>query len=149
MAKMKVRVKQAKDSKESIVKILLVVALIVLLGFSLLYIYNMHTSAKKLEQFNEKDAPKFTVVYIYSKTCPYCVEFTPIFEKFMTSSNLNNVVFEKFEKNDEKASEFMNKVKGFPTVLVLDNAKNVIDEGVGKMDFQNLANFVKRATSNA
>lgn len=133
------------DSSDHVVRTILMVALVVLVGFSFLYIFNITQSIKKLEAFY--DVNVFRVVYIYSDYCPYCTEFSPRFETVSKNSIYHNVTFESFEKSNPFAAKYLKYVTGFPSVLVIDPQNKLVDSLVGSSTVDDLKSFVERAIS--
>lgn len=135
-------------SNDRVVKIVMLIALISLVAFSVMYIVNIQSSTKKLEAFNN-NAPAARVVYVHSESCPHCVKFTPVFDEFAKKSSIPGVTFEKYEHRQEAAAGYLNYVAGFPTVLVFDSGSNLIDLQVGSADESRFAAFVTNAVATA
>jgi len=169
-----VRVKSGRSSSpqqfsnmNGTVKYILIFALVVLVGFTLLYIFNIQ-KARGQERFidQEQYAPKLmgtfpsmqqtpltssksgkrTVVYLYSKNCPYCQDFSPVFEEYSKSSAARSTgaQFASYEKSDPSAMMYMSAISGFPTVLVVDQNKQIVGTQVGSTGFSELKAFVER-----
>lgn len=148
---MKVNVKSAakKAMSNKSVKYVLIVALVVLVGFSLMYIYNIQNATKRLEAFHgsgSSEAP--TVLYLYSNSCPHCKSFEPTFNAVKGDNNMN-AHFSSMEKGEVAANKYMNNVSGFPTVLVIDSKDAVVDKLVGNVDEAKLRSFVESAIIKA
>jgi len=133
----------------SSIKYLLIFALVILLGFTLVYIYNIQrmTSLEKfattIEEEHSNGGSMMQVMYMYSENCPYCQDFSPVFEEYKRSANLPNVAFKAIEKSDPFAAKYMSQITGFPTVLVVDQAGSVIGSQVGSTSIEDLRSFVE------
>jgi thioredoxin-related protein len=122
----------------SFMRYILIAALVVLLGFSVLYIFNIQKTTK--EAF--ENVGKYQVVYIYSNTCGHCTRFTPTFNTYATSVTADNVTTASFEKSMPSAEPYMGYVSAFPTVLVLDAQGKLINSKMGNMSLAELQGFV-------
>ena len=141
---------------------ILIIALAALLVFTIVYVVNIHKMANKMEGFIEDASAKpantnagapgsYKLVYVYSKTCPHCVEFTPTFDEFTRQLSsqqplASKINVEKVERSDPSAAAYLKMVEGFPTVLLLkDNElKEMI---VGKTDLSTIKSFVEKNVS--
>lgn len=80
------------------------------------------------------------LVYLYMNGCGHCEKFTPEFEKF-ASKYKGSCKVSKYERGDKNAKKYIeeNDVKGFPTILLINNDKVIEFEGerteVGLLEF--------------
>jgi len=146
---------KGKGKGYNIVRYVLIVALVVLLAFTMVYIYNIHKMAVKLEKFTEIPKTKLTVVYIYSNSCGHCTKFSPIYDKvkqmdFTADARFANVevLMEPKIEKDEADPSYMEYIDAFPTVLIFKDGvfQKKIVGSVGKDD---LVNFIAANASNA
>ena len=140
---------------------ILIIALVALLVFTIVYVINIHKMADRMEGFiddiavAESVAPVkmaasgsgYKLVYMYSKTCPHCVEFTPTFDEFTrqlsTHSLAGKVSVEKIERSDANAAAYLKMVEGFPSVLLIKD-NELKEMMVGKTDLATIKTFVER-----
>lgn len=140
---------------------ILIIALVALLVFTIVYVVNIHKMADRMEGFiddiavAEGTAPAkmatsgsgYKLVYMYSKTCPHCVEFTPTFDEFTrqlsTHSLAGKVSVEKIERSDANAAAYLKMVEGFPSVLLIKD-NELKEMMVGKTDLATIKTFVER-----
>lgn len=122
-------------------KYILIATLIILLGFAIAYIYNIHET-------NEKFESKYNVVYIYSQTCPYCTKFQPVFDKWVEENkDTINVQAAHYEKSSKEGAMYAEKysISGFPIVIVEKPDGSLADKQIGYVDFDSFIQFVKSA----
>ena len=119
MAKAKI---SAKTGKIDYTKIILVCVLLILIGFAVVYIFNITKLSKAMESY-QNGAASYQVVYVYSSQCPHCTEFAPTFDQLTnTQQSQDNIQFLKYEYRDADAQKHMKYVDGFPTVLFYSSA---------------------------
>lgn len=135
------------------VKYFIITVLVVLIAFTVVYLYNIHKMSKKMELFSDvvgaeamstksEGAPE--VVFLHMTGCGHCVKFAPTWDKVAASKDWDNKVkFSKFEKSDEGAKPFLDKIDGFPTVLFVVNGE-VVDMSVGNSDEASLTTFINK-----
>ena len=116
-------VKKAKiSSKVDFTKIILVCILLILIGFAVVYIFNITKLSKAMEKY-QNGAASYQVVYVYSSQCPHCTQFAPTFDQLANAQqSQENVQFLKYEYRDADAQKHMKYVDGFPTVLFYSSA---------------------------
>lgn len=128
----------------------LIIALVALLTFTIVYVINIHKMAKRMENFIEEgtSSANYKLVYVYSKTCPHCIEFSPIFDDFTRQlanhqTLSSKLAVEKVERADTSAAKYLRMVEGFPTVMLLkgDELKEML---VGKTDLPTMKAFVEK-----
>lgn len=146
MAKLKAQTMPQMPSMPSmqsnaIMRYVLIAALVVLLGFAIMYIVNIQKASK--EAFNNN----FQVVYIYSDSCGYCTKFTPTFNTYAQSAP-TGVQISAFEKTMPGAGPYMSYVSAFPTVLVLNNGK-LVNSKSGNMSLADLSSYVSASTTSS
>lgn len=145
----------AFDSMDKPIKVLLIVALAILLGFTFVYIYNIHNQQQRMEGFmgmgtiqeEAKANVDFKVVYVYSSTCPYCQDFTPVFNEYVSKERRAGIHFASFEKDEPMASKYLSSVTAYPTVVITNNEDVVLKTQVGSTNYQDLKTFVETHTS--
>jgi hypothetical protein len=135
----------------------MVVALVVLAGFAIMYIYNIQRASKEAFDNNVSASgasasssgsnKMYQVVYIYSNSCGYCTQFTPTFNSFakqhMADANLQVL---SYEKSMPDAAPYMGYVSAFPTVLVLSKG-NLLNSQTGNASLSALQAFVSSSTA--
>ena len=128
---------------DNFIKYILMGALVILIGFTIVYVLNISKSMRN-EQFTDEES-SITIIYMYSDSCPYCQQFNPIFNQFSTHMNTNSpsIVIKKVEKNDATAAKYMKHISGYPTVLVEKNGE-IIGSQVGKTSLVELKSFVEK-----
>ena len=145
---------------------ILIIALVALLVFTIVYVINIHKMATRMEGFIDDIAVAestvtppvkaaaasasvsgYKLVYMYSKTCPHCVEFTPTFDEFTrqlsTHSLAGKVSVEKIERSDANAAAYLKMVEGFPSVLLIKD-NELKEMMVGKTDLATIKTFVEK-----
>jgi thiol-disulfide isomerase/thioredoxin len=158
---------KGQKQNESTIKYVLIAALIILLSFAFVYIYNIQKSSRverfniieeeeeeggtesgqgKSGQGNSGQGKSMRVIYMYSNGCPYCKTFAPVFDEYSRTSQLQNVVFETIEKNNPKSAMFMDQISGFPTVIIVDRNDTIIGSQVGSTTLMELTQFVESTT---
>ena len=114
----------------------IVVSIIIL--FIILYLNSnlILNYLNKKEDFNDK----IKIEYYSLSTCPHCVEFNPIWDKF-SKENKNTVkyVIDKTDVND-KLEKY--NIDGFPTIIVTKNGEK-IDE-LEERTYEGLKELIKK-----
>lgn len=128
-------------SDSPVMRYVLIVALIVLLGFAILYIVNIQKASKETFDNSSAGSGSFQVVYIYSNSCGYCTKFTPTFNSYATTAPAN-VTVNSYERSMPAAAQYMTYVSAFPTVLVLDKNGKLINSQTGNVSLSDLQSFV-------
>ena len=59
--------------------------------------------------------------YYYMDNCGYCKKFTPEWDKFVQNYK-GDIKFKKVDMRDAESDIKKYKIKGFPTVLIMDEA---------------------------
>jgi thioredoxin 1 len=77
-------------------------------------------SSIELENFIRNHSDEIVVVKFYSKQCPHCREYKPIFEEFFQNYNTEFVFAKADVKNDILLSHKY-KVTDIPTTLIFRN----------------------------
>lgn len=139
----RVKFPKTRFKSDNIMKYVLSAALIILIGFTIVYIYNIQKSVHQ-EKFTDQEDSSINIIYMYSESCPYCQQFNPIFNQFATSVNTNSpsITVKKIEKNDPIAAKYMKHISGYPTVIVEKNGE-IVGTQVGKTSFAELKSFVE------
>ena len=132
----------------NLMKYALVVALLVIAGFAVMYIYNIQRASK--EAFSDTaNAKTFQVVYIYSNSCGYCTQFTPTFNSFAKQHMANaNLQILSFEKSMPDAAPYLGYVSAFPTVLIMSKG-NLLNSQTGNASLSTLQAFVSSTTAES
>lgn len=109
------------------IRYIMIVTLIIVIAFTLYYVYDLNRSMRDMETFVQSSNDKIKVIFIYSKSCGYCTQFKPVFDSTMASLQLPNeqVSVEKFESSDPRAAPFSGILQGVPFVIVQKNGKVV------------------------
>jgi len=129
----------------SSMRYVLIIAMVILLAFAIMYVYNVHKMAEHFE------SQKYTVIYLYSSTCPYCVKFNDVWTRWKQSNVQNKLVeTQEYDKSDPKHAEYAREygVSGYPTVVVLKPDGSLSRTNVGYVDDIVFATFISQATSS-
>jgi thiol-disulfide isomerase/thioredoxin len=102
-----------------------VLALIIFLVFFITIIVYIlsYLFTKTSLQANFTNNEKIKIEYYSLSTCPHCVEFNPIWDKF-SKENKNTVKY-VIDKNDVNDKLEKYDIHGFPTVIVIKNGKKI------------------------
>lgn len=140
-------------SMHPVLKYFLIFTLIILLGFTVIYIVNIVKHSNNMERFADvvstsQGAKKF--VLIYSTSCGHCKQFMTKWEPIVQemAKKYPSVTFQKFEHNSPGAEQYMyNKegvqITGFPTTLFVEN-DSIKETLVGNVNDAELISFVTR-----
>jgi thiol-disulfide isomerase/thioredoxin len=116
-----------KGKQQPWLNYLMIAAIVVLLAFSVVYIYNIMKGSLKKEGF--ESGKKVDVILIYSDGCGHCQKFKPIFDnvtlkkgQLFTTSGMT-INFSKYSTASDEASKYMSEVNGVPTTLVQVDGK--------------------------
>lgn len=113
------------SSSSSFLRYAMLAALVVLLAFSFVYVYNISKSMYETEKFvnSEESSVKYSVIFIYSNSCGYCTKFKPVFESTMLKLGYPNgkVSLKKYESSDPLASRFASMMQGVPFTVITKN----------------------------
>jgi thiol-disulfide isomerase/thioredoxin len=125
-----------KKGTSDVVRYMLIGALVLLVAFTLVYVYNIHTMSSKLEKFTNSGVvkPHLKIVYLKMDGCGHCREFSVTFQSIRQSLIANGDINQKYtldiqelESKDAAAQQYINDssadIKGFPTVLVYVDGK--------------------------
>jgi thiol-disulfide isomerase/thioredoxin len=125
----------------------LIAAAILILVFTIYYIYSIHSSSNKLEKFTNVSKKGIEVIYIYSSTCPYCEKFDPVFAEFskkvstLTEFSQHSITTSKFEKSDADA-KYLQHIDGYPAVLIYKEGQ-FLAKSIGYKDSESFEAFLK------
>ncbi len=134
--------KGKNQSHSMVINYILVISLIALLLYSIYYVIRVTKSSKEEFTSLKNENCKYTVVYVYSSTCPFCISFEKTFEEFM--SKVKSYVSCDLTIGKKEISELTSdehklyNVSAFPTIVVLDASNKVVDKLVGKRDLETL-----------
>lgn len=117
---------------DSHIKIIMIMLLFFILGFTLYYIYDINKSMSTQESFiddisrspmntQEEGSNQYYIILIYSSSCGYCTRFMPIFKEVTSKMNVN---VEMHLTGSPGASRYMQYVQGVPLTIIEKN--NVI-----------------------
>ena len=141
---------KGKKSLDTITLVVVSVSLVLVLVFALIFLYKSYC---KPEHFvtSEDSTKAYQVVYVYSDTCPNCINFAPTWEQYVATQTMNRSVgFKKVEKSDPQFPHIMQQyssaIQGFPTVIIIDSYGTLIDSKSGNMQFIDLQQFVAQNT---
>lgn len=140
-----------------IMKYLLVLVLVILLGFTVMYIVNIVKYSKNLEKFADVVSQEAGTsktkefVLLHSSTCGHCKEFMLKWDPIvgnMTNEVSSNVSFAKYEQSTPGAGKYLYNddgfsINGFPTVVYVENGK-MKDSLVGNVPEAELITFIGR-----
>lgn len=133
---------------DKIVRWILVIALIALMIYTLIYIFNINKLSTEAflvgEEIPWEQQPKYFVVYVYSIQCPYCIKFSPTFKNYQEEKRSDALITTVSYDKESAPAEVLAHVKAFPTVLVY-KGKKLINSTVGNMDLEQLSNFVSNS----
>ena len=129
-------VKKGILSNNRIYTLLLIIFLTFIGGFLLQKIFNFN-----LEGFEGEEQIPAKVVYFYMDGCHACKDFDETWNNFNNSYN-GELTIEKIERKDAGDDVLdKHKVKGFPTVLLVDTNNNKIKEFTNHRTVDNLMDF--------
>ena len=82
------------------------------------------------------------IINFTSEHCAPCIQFQPIFED--TAKQFENIEFETINIEDENSDEIVEKyqVKKVPSILILDENKNLIYKIIGKISEQDFTEII-------
>jgi thiol-disulfide isomerase/thioredoxin len=124
--------------KMKIKNVISVIVVSIIILFIILYLNSnlILNYLNKKEDFNDK----IKIEYYSLSTCPHCVEFNPIWDKF-SKENKNTVkyVIDKTDVND-KLDKY--NIDGFPTIIVTKNGEK-IDE-LEERTYEGLKELIKK-----
>lgn len=133
--------KIAKQSVSSpYMRYVLIFTLVVLLGFAMLYVYNIQKTVQ------EKFDGQYQITYVYKEGCFFCNKFNPVWDQWV-AANSSTHKGKKIEQAN--ATNFTSKygINGFPTVVIEDANGNFVDKKVGYTDYNSFQAFVDTNTS--
>lgn len=139
--------KKSNNSSNVILNWILLVCIFILIVFVLKYLFGIKKIIRKDNNTEEQfsNMPKMTIIYAYSKTCPFCLQFEGTFDnvtkKFVESNDTHNIDVQKIERSN-LTEKYMQFIDGFPTVLVFQG-DNFIKKAVGKMPEESFMKFLK------
>ena len=134
--------KVVPPKSNSMMRYVLIFALVLLLGFAVMYVYNIQKATK--EKFESQS--KFTVTYIYKEGCPWCVKMSPVWDSWV-SNNKDKYIAKKLEAS--KAQSEINKynITGYPIVIIENDKGNLISKKIGYSDYRDFDTFVANLTA--
>jgi thiol-disulfide isomerase/thioredoxin len=141
--------KGKRGGVDCIMRYILIIALIVLFGYTLYYIFTINKVSRETFLESEELNGKINVIYIYSDSCRYCTLFTPIFDSFAAQIQPNpRVSVSKFEKSNPEVKQLVaTAVTAFPTVVITDDKGKIINTSVGSSSLESLNNLVQNTLS--
>lgn len=120
----------APSKTEPHIKVVMIILLIFILGFTIYYVYDINKSITTQESFldssspvtQEEMQPKYKIILVYSNSCGYCSRFMPIFNE--VTQSMNNIVVEKHLTGSPGSQQYMQHIQGVPFTIIEKN--NVI-----------------------
>lgn len=86
-------------------------------------------------------ASKMKVILIYSKTCPHCAAFKPIFEQYKRTNP--GIDMRELDTTDAAARPFNSQITGFPTTIIVDPSNRIVGKPlVGSTTYSALDKFI-------
>lgn len=120
-------------------KLTLIMAVFLALALGLI-LYNEYQKPKKTPAV-EQDVE---VTLVYSPKCPHCVKFKPVWHQVKDKCKDKKVKFREINAKEDPSNPVLPYVQGFPTVLVADPKKNILEKHVGFADEQVFGEFIAR-----
>ena len=139
------------------VKYLLIGALVLLVAFTIVYVYNIHQMSNKLEKFTDTtNKRKLEVIYIYKESCFHCKEFSKTWSEVSAKINNNpklnqdfTIVIDSWEISNPKIPvQYSSEVDAFPTVLVIVDGTTV-SKITGNLPEDNVISLVHSSANKA
>jgi len=130
------------QSTSPMIRYVLIFALVILLGFAIMYVYNIQKSVK--EKFEEA---KYTVTYIYRDGCPWCDKFNPVWDSW-ANANSGKYNVRKLSTDEAQDKIAAYNITGYPTVIIEAQGKGLVSKKVGYCDYSNLDAFVNDMTKS-
>jgi thiol-disulfide isomerase/thioredoxin len=127
-----------KAAAAPMMRYVLIFALVLLLGFAVMYVYNIQKATK------EKFESQYTVTYIYKEGCPWCVKMSPVWDSW-AAANKDKYTVKKLETADASSQIQSYNITGYPTVI-LEGPKGLVSKKVGYCDYRDLDVFVDSNT---
>lgn len=143
------RIRHMPSRPDKFMNTVLIVTLGVILGFTVMYIYHIHTASAKLEKFSQV-AESFTtnidIYYVYNSNCSFCEKFDPVWSDFQTKTTARTipgvaVTLHKVEQANLDPSLAVN-VQGYPTVLFYKDGQYVA-KSVGYKTLTEFEQFIE------
>ena len=86
---------------------------------------------------------KAVLIFFYSKTCPYCIDFIPTWEK-LKKMKTPNVDFNSVEESNDINDDFIKyNIKYLPTVILQFEGKNDFNTYKGDRSIEDIIKFVR------
>jgi thiol-disulfide isomerase/thioredoxin len=92
-------------------------AIVILYFIGVIY-YIFFRNSSIMENFGNP----VSCTYYYMTNCGHCKTFTPEWDKFVQTYTGNDIKFKKVEMNQAGKDIEKYNIKGFPTVLIMDEA---------------------------
>lgn len=128
------------------IKVIMILLLVFILGFTIYYVYDINKSISTQESFIDTDvktsdefSPKYKVVLIYSNSCGYCSRFMPIFNE--VTSSMINIKVEKHVTGSPESQKYMKHVQGVPFTVIEKNDA-IISKKAGFMNAQEFKSWL-------
>lgn len=139
--------------KNPLMKWLIVLALVLLLGFSIFYIMKITSPSfarMYAERFTDDAQPTYEVVLIKRPDCPACIAFDPTYTAVKES--MPGVKFTEKIASDESVAQY--GITVVPTIVVLDKSGKAIagarrEGGMSEDDFRGfVASFTQASVES-
>lgn len=112
--------------------------IITIIIIAVVFFLARHAFHKKSEGFSEFHQ----VVLVYSKSCPHCIHFMPIFEKYKHANVHVNMI--AIDAATPEGTRFSKMISGYPTTIIIDQNNNMIGKPlVGATSYEILAEYVQ------
>lgn len=99
---------------------------------------------KRYEPFeNSSSTSNVNIEYFYMESCPYCIEFDPVWKTVSEDPQYNSITFIKrnIKENADLASK--HNINSAPTIVAVDKTSgNVVSQFTEARDVANFSNFV-------
>jgi len=97
----------------------------------------------QIQSNNLKNDTKSTLIFFYSKTCPYCIDFIPTWEK-LKKMKTSNIEFESIEGDSDDTDAFIKyNIKYLPTLILQFEGKKDFNVYKGDRTIDDIIKFVR------
>ena len=90
---------------------------------------------------------KYMIVFFYKENCEECKTFLPVFEKIAGEIRKENIAAAKIDGKSEPVTARTYKIGKYPTIILFIKGNNNIINYTGKLDKEELSNFIKKETT--
>ena len=89
---------------------------------------------------------KYMIVFFYKENCEECKTFLPEYEKIAGEFRKENIVAAKIDGKEDPITARSYNVNKYPTIILLIKGNNNIINYNGKLNKEDLTNFIKKET---